>query len=53
MKTGDKRNFIQKGFKDQNQFSKNKFSINQIKQTIEKRAYNESGWHNKDGEQFE
>jgi hypothetical protein len=48
MKVGDKRNFKQKGFKDENKFSKN-----QIKQTIQKRAYNESGWNNKDGEQYE
>ncbi len=48
MKIGDKRNYKQKGFREGTRFSKN-----QIKQTIEKRAYNESGWNNKDGEQYE
>jgi hypothetical protein len=48
MKTGDKRNYKQKGIKTQAHFSKN-----QIKQTIEKGAYNESAYNNKDGEQFE
>ena len=47
MKTGDKRNYKQKGIKTQTHFSKN-----QIKQTIEKRAYNDSAYNNKDGEQF-
>lgn len=48
MKIGDKRNYKQKGFREGTRFSKN-----QIKQTIEKRAYNESGYNNKDGEQYE
>ncbi|KZL92109.1 hypothetical protein [Clostridium magnum] len=48
MKIGDKRNYKQKGFRSQGQFAKN-----QIKQTIQKGAYNESGYNNKDGEQFE
>lgn len=48
MKIGDKRNYKQKGFREGTRFSKN-----QIKQTIQKRAYNESGWSNKDGEQYE
>jgi hypothetical protein len=48
MKTGDKRNYKQKGNKVQVKFSKN-----QIKQTIQKGAYNESGYNNKDGDQFD
>lgn len=47
MRVGDKRNFKQKGFREQQQFSKN-----HIPQTIQKRAYNESGYNNKDGEQY-
>lgn len=49
MKTGDKRNYKQKGFKLQPTHP----SKNEIKQTIQKGAYNESGYNNKDGEQFE
>lgn len=48
MQKDAKPTYKQKGFKTQNQFAKN-----QIKQTIEKRAYNESGYENKDGEQYE